>query len=184
MNIESCFQLGYISKTKGLKGEVQLFILADNPTAYHKTKLIYLEISKKLVPFFVTQITIQKSIAYVYFEDVTHIDNSTPLVGKKAYLPLEELQAPTEEQQFINNLIGFLVIDEEHGEIGLIQSIVELPQQLIAAVDHKGTEILFPINDEIIVGIDHKKKRLDVVLPTGLLDVYLNNNSPEENDTQ
>lgn len=184
MNIDSCFQLGYISKTRGLKGEVQLYITTDNPAAYNTIKLIYLEIAKKLVPHFVTKIVIQKSIAYVYFEDVEHIDHSTPLVGKKAYLPLEEKRAPTEEQQFINNLIGFQVFDEEHGAIGSILNIIELPQQLIASVDFNGTEVLFPINDEIIVSIDQKKKILDVVLPNGLLDVYLDKNLTQEDDAE
>jgi 16S rRNA processing protein RimM len=38
-------------------------------------------------------------------------------------------------------------------------------------VDYKGNEILIPAVEEIITGVDHDKKQLEVTLPDGLLDL-------------
>jgi len=46
-------------------------------------------------------------------------------------------------------------------------------QQLIAAVTYKGCEVLFPLNEEIIKGIDVVKEVVLIDLPEGLLDIYL-----------
>ncbi|RYG05892.1 MAG: 16S rRNA processing protein RimM, partial [Chitinophagaceae bacterium] len=47
------------------------------------------------------------------------------------------------------------------------------PQQFIATVLYKETEIMFPLNEDIIVEIDDEEETILVNLPEGLLDVYL-----------
>ena len=53
MKIEDCFYIGYITKTKGLKGEVQIFFEYEEPEDLD-LKTVFLEISGKLVPYFVS----------------------------------------------------------------------------------------------------------------------------------
>ena len=52
MKIEDSFYIGYITKTKGLKGEVQLFFEFSD---YEDLELdsFFIELNGKLVPFFV-----------------------------------------------------------------------------------------------------------------------------------
>jgi 16S rRNA processing protein RimM len=38
---------------------------------------------------------------------------------------------------------------------------------------YKGKEVLIPINDETILKVDRENKIMQVCLPDGLLDVYL-----------
>lgn len=159
---------------------MQCTIIADNPTAYADTRMLYVEVAKKLVPYFIESLAIQKNTAVLYVDDISHIDQALEMVGKKLFLPLTEKQAPTEEQQFINNMIGFLVMDTKAGEIGTIKQIFEYPQQLIASVDYQEQEILFPLTEALIKKIDQKKKNITVTLPEGLLDVYLKKDSGNE----
>ncbi|HKG05409.1 MAG TPA: hypothetical protein VKB19_03070, partial [Pedobacter sp.] len=69
---------------------------------------------------------------------------------------------------------GFIVIDEVHGELGEIIEVNEYPQQFVATIAHKTTEILFPLNEDMIVEIDEEEGTLRVDLPEGLLDIYIN----------
>lgn len=172
MKIEDSFYIGYISKTRGLKGELQLFFEFED---YQDLDLdvIFVEINKKLVPYFVDQINMQKnSTAFVTLEDVDHIDKAQDLVRKKIYLPQEKFPERDPEDFRYTDLIGYLVIDHNHGELGPITHVQEMPQQFIATVDMDGTELLFPLSDELMTAIHTDEAVLEVQLPEGLVELY------------
>lgn len=172
MTIEESFYIGYISKTRGLKGEVQLFFEFED---YDELELdvIFLEVNKKLVPYFVESIKLQKnSTAYATFEDVDHIDKAQPLVRRKMYLPNDKMPERDPDDFRYTDLLGYLVIDEEHGELGEIIEVRELPQQFIATVDMDGKELMFPLSEDLILGIDAQEEIIEVDLPEGLVELY------------
>ncbi|MDB5157316.1 MAG: rRNA processing protein RimM [Mucilaginibacter sp.] len=173
MKIEDCFRIGSVLKTKGLKGEMQMYVDFDNLDAID-FNAIFIEISGKLAPFFVESIKYnQKNAAYLYLEDVDTIEKASALVRKDIYLP-NKLKPKKRKSDFtLKDLVGFTAVDENEGELGEITAIHEYPQQLIAAVTYKNCEVLFPLNEEIIVAIDVVKEILTVDLPEGLLDIYL-----------
>jgi len=173
MKIEDCFRIGSVLKTKGLKGEMQMYVDFDNLDAID-FNAIFIEISGKLAPFFVESIKYnQKNAAFLYLEDIDTIEKASTLVRKDIYLP-NKLKPKKRKSDFtLRDLVGFTAVDENEGELGEITAIHEYPQQLIAAVTYKNCEVLFPLNEEIIVAIDIVKEILTVDLPEGLLDIYL-----------
>lgn len=173
MKIEDSFYIGYITKTKGLKGELQLFFEYDEPEALDLDS-VFVEINGKLVPFFTASFKLQSNqTGYFFFDDVDTIEKAQKLIRKKVYLPLSRKPEREEGDFLITDLKGFIVHDEKHGELGEIIEIHEYPQQFVAVVPYKFREIMFPLNDEFIVEIDEEEGMLYVSLPEGLLDVYL-----------
>lgn len=174
MNIEDSFYIGYITKTKGLKGEVQVFFEYPNPEDLELDTL-FLEINGKLVPYFVKECALQANqTANIYLEDVDVIEKAEKLVRKKIYLPNGKKPERDPNEFLITDLKGFIVVDELRGELGEIVEIHEYPQQYVAVVPHQFREILFPLNDDFIKEIDVEKAILHVSLPEGLIDLYLN----------
>ena len=173
MKIEDCFYLGYITKTKGLKGEVQVFFEYDEPSAL-ELKSVFIEIDGKLVPFFISTYKLQNQTGYIYFDDVDTIEKAEKIIRKKMYQPTSKLPIRDEDEFAITDLKGFIVHDEQAGELGEIIEIHEYPQQFIAVVPYRFHEILFPLNDEIIREIDEEAGILKVALPDGLIEVYTN----------
>jgi 16S rRNA processing protein RimM len=173
MNVEDCFRIGSVLKTRGLKGELQMYVDFENLDDINITA-IFIDMAGKLVPFFVESIKYQhNNIAYLYLEDVDTIEKATPLAKKDIYLP-NNLKPKKRKSDFtLKDLLGFTAVDENEGELGVINAINEYPQQLIAAVNYKNCEVLFPLNEEIIKGIDVVKNVVLVDLPEGLLDIYL-----------
>lgn len=172
MTIEQSFYIGYISKTRGLKGEVQLFFEFED---YEELDfdVVFLEMNKKLVPYFVDQIKLHNnSTAYATFEDVDHIDKAQALVRKKMYLSNDKMPERDPDDFRYTDLVGFLVIDEVHGELGEITAVQEMPQQFIATVDMDGKELMFPLSDDLILGIDSEEEIIEVELPEGLVELY------------
>jgi 16S rRNA processing protein RimM len=173
MKIEDSFKIGSIIKTKGLKGELQLYVDFENLDLVD-FNAVFFDLAGKLVPYFLESIKYhQNSTAYLFLEDVDTIEKAAKLVKKDVYLP-NKLKPKKKSGDFtLMDLLGFIAIDEDEGELGRIINIQELPQQLIATVHYKDCEVLFPLNEEIIKGIDVVKGIVRVDLPEGLLDIYL-----------
>jgi 16S rRNA processing protein RimM len=173
MKAEDLFQIGYVTKTKGLKGEVQVYFDVDDPENYLIADSVFLEISGKYIPYFIEELRFQKSVAYIIFDELTSIEEAQKVVGKKVFILNKHVPKRSEKDFTLKDLKGFMAIDEEIGELGEVTEVLELPQQFIATVNFKGKEILFPMNDQTLKGIDLKKKSFMVLLPDGLLDIYL-----------
>ena len=107
------------------------------------------------------------------FEDVDTIEKASALVRKDVYLPNKQKPKKKKQEFTLLDLKGFTAIDENEGELGVITDIHAYPKQLIAAVTYKNCEVLFPLNEEIIKGIDVVSEIVTVDLPEGLLDIYL-----------
>ena len=172
MTFEESFYIGYITKTRGLKGELQLFFEFEDYLDLD-FDVLFIEIDRKLVPFFVGAIKVQKnSTAYLNLDDVDHIDKAQPLLRKKVYLSNDKLPERDPDDFRYTDLIGFLAIDEVEGELGEITHVQELPQQFIATVNYDEQDLLFPLSEDFIVGIDREEEIIIVNLPEGLVDIY------------
>ena len=65
MHVDDCYQLGYIVKPHGLKGEVQIFIDSDDPQAYQNLELVFVQQGQQLVPFFIESISKLLSLKFI-----------------------------------------------------------------------------------------------------------------------
>ncbi|SDE79161.1 16S rRNA processing protein RimM [Mucilaginibacter pineti] len=173
MKTEECFRIGSILKTKGLKGEMQIYVDFDDLDAI-KFDAVFIDMAGKMIPYFVQSIKyLQKSNAYLFLEDIDTIEKASLLVRRDIYLP-NKLKPKKKKAEFtLNDVKGFMAIDETHGELGEILEVNEYPQQLIATVNYQNKEVLFPLNVDIIKGIDIEANEIYIDLPEGLLDVYL-----------
>lgn len=174
MKTEDCFYIGYITKTKGLKGELQVFFEYEEPV-HLSLESVFAEINGKLIPYFISSYKLQTNqTGNFYFDDMDTIEKAAKLIRKKLYLP-NTLKPVRDENEFlISDLKGFMVYDKKEGELGEIIEIHEYPQQYVAMVSYKFKEVLFPLNDNLIVEIDHEKGVLHVSLPDGLISLYVN----------
>jgi len=173
MTKDDCFYLGRVAKTHGIKGEVTIKLDVDDPSAYTGMKFFLLEINKVLTPFFVEKITESGDKFFVTIQDVKTVEAASLLTGKSVYLPLEMLPKLSGKQFYYHEVKGFMLVDEEKGELGPISDIIEYPTQAIIQVMKDGKEILIPILDQVIVKVDRKGKKLHVRAPEGLIDMYL-----------
>ncbi len=170
---EDHFRIGSILKPKGLKGEMNMYVDFDDLDKI-KFDAFFIEIAGKLVPYFVGSIKYgQKNAAILTLEDVDTVEKASALARKNIYLP-NKLKPKKKKHEFtLMDLVGFTAIDENEGELGVITAIHEYPKQLIAALIYKNCEVLFPLNEDIIKGIDVVSEIVTVDLPEGLLDIYL-----------
>ena len=175
MTKDTCFYVGKIVKTHGLKGEVTLRIDNEQFDEIEELNYFLLDINDKLIPYFVENITFHSNKSFVLFQDLKTLEAANQLVGISAYLPLDLLPEKDGNDFYSHEVVDFLVIDEEKGELGKVHEIIEYPTQSLIQIVINGKEVLIPIHDDIIQDVNREEKKIYIKAPNGLIDMYLEN---------
>lgn len=171
---KDCYLLGTITKTRGFKGDLVFFLDVTDPYEYEKLESVFVDMNGMLTPFFIEQIKIQNNNrAYVKLEQVNSEEEAIRLTGKTIYLPLLQLPKLSGTKFYDHEIPGFAVIDADHGNIGLVVQVVDLPNNPLLQIDKNGIEILIPLRAGTVTQVDREKKELHVQSPPGLIELYL-----------
>ena len=175
MTKDDCYQVGHITKTHGVSGELVLFLDVDQPAEYANLESVLLEVKGELIPYFIESIAIVKnSRAIVAFEDVDTFEQAERLINCGTFLPLDNLEPITDETRFyFHEIVGYQVIDAEAGALGTVRGVYAMNAQDLIAMDYQDKEVLIPINSDIVRTVDRANQQLNVVLPDGLLAIYM-----------
>ena len=173
MKQSECYEIGYITKTHGLKGEITLELDVDEPESYSELDSALVEVKKQLVPYIIERINIQQKRAIIKFEGINKIEDAQKLVHCKVMLPLENLPEPEEGRFYLHDIIGYTVEDEALGKLGTITQLYEGSYQDILGMEYQGKEVLIPVVDAIVLSADAETKTVQTNLPEGLVDLYL-----------
>lgn len=175
MQVDDCYQLGYVIKPHGLNGELQILLDVDSPEEYSQLESVFVQQGQQLVPFFIESIAVRGDKAIVAVEEIETVDDARALKGSKLFLPLTALPELPEDEYYYHDLVGFVLQQSEGDTIGEIQSVLDAGAQDLLEVRHTtGKEVLVPLTDELIVKVDKAGKKLVMNIPEGLLEVYLN----------
>jgi len=174
MTKEDCFYLGRIVAKFSFKGEVLIKLDTDEPELYTEMESVFVEYNENLVPFFIERSYLHKStLLRAKIEDIDTEQDAEDMIGAELYLPLEQLPQLPDDKFYFHEIIGFDVIDQQHGNIGKIVSINDTTAQALFEIDKDDKQILIPMNDEFIEKVDKKNKEIKVITPEGLIDLYL-----------
>ncbi len=174
MQKEECFFVGKIVKKFSFKGELLVKLDTDEPELFTQMESVFVEKHKSLIPFFIEEISLHKSeLLRIKFEEVTTEADADALMGCELYLPLNLLPELSGNKFYYHEIIGFTITDAHFGFVGIITSVNDTTAQHLFVIDHEGSEVLIPINDDIIQNVDRKAKNINIIAPEGLIDLYL-----------
>ncbi len=173
MNLDEFFLLGKVVKTSGSKGDLVFFLETGSPARYKKLESVFIKIHENLIPFFIDRIELKtKGQALVKLLDVDSPEEAEALLGLDIFLPLA-MQSKAKTGRNQPDLTGFSVTDARYGPIGTVTDLLSMPMQELLSIDHNGKEILIPLVEEIIRGIDKKQRIIYIEAPEGLIELYL-----------
>lgn len=174
MLVDDCYQLGYVIKPHGLKGEIQVFLDVDSPKEYEGLESVFVLQGQQLVPFFIESIAVRGDKAIVAFEEVETVESARALKGATLHLPLDQLPELEGDQFYYHDLVGFQLEDKARNKLGEIASILDAGAQDLLQVKHiSGAELLVPLSDELIVEVSKEQKLIVMDIPDGLVELYL-----------
>jgi 16S rRNA processing protein RimM len=170
---ENYFCLGKVLKTFGYRGEIIVLIESDEPERYNDLDMLFIDMDQSLVPWFIEKLDLQGDRAQVKIEDIDEPENARKLLGRDVYLPISQLRSLDEAHFYFHEVIGFSVVDQLKGHIGRVAEILDRPEQEIIRIINENKDILIPLTDEMITGVDRENQTLYISAPPGLIDLYL-----------
>lgn len=165
---KSHFRIGYVLKTSGIEGEIVL--KADNYPIekIHKEEPLFIKIDGILVPFYIRHFQIKSSVtAIIQLEDINTQEKARDYVGLEAWVL-------THQSNFKKSIswIGYKVLDEEYHIIGEIVDFSDVDMNPLITVDIAGSgKTLIPVNEELLIEENHKKRFIRIIIPEGLFDL-------------
>jgi 16S rRNA processing protein RimM len=160
--------IGKTGKPHGIKGELKLWVEAAYETDLLEASAVFIGGR----PFFIEQLRTGAGLI-LKLEGVDNRDAAQLLANRQLELRAEDIAEPEEEAASdpLLDLVGFELYDSERGRIGVIEDVLDMPQQYLAVVEYQQKEVLVPLHEDLIRGIDPATGRITLQLPEGLLDL-------------
>ena len=175
MTNKNYFQLGTISRLFSFRGQVILYIDADDPSIYYKLDHLLIELNGQHIPYFIEKSSIHKpNQLKIKLEGINSEADAQMILKKKVYLSTEFLPELDADQFYYHEIENFSVLNAENNSIiGTIINVIDHPGNTLLEVDVKGIEVLIPLNETTFDHIDKSNKQISIHLPEGLLDLYM-----------
>lgn len=164
-------QVGVISSTHGVRGEVKVFPTTDDMTRFKKLKEVILVTEKSEKVLKITSVKFFKQFAILKFEGIDSLNDVEVYKGAELYVDRKHAVKLEKDEYFIADLIDLVVVDEEENEIGVLVDVMKTGANDVYIVkNEEGKELLFPAIKECILNVDFKQKKITVHVMDGLLD--------------
>ena len=171
---EETISLGIIVKLHALKGEFLIQSELKLDEIQIDTEWVFFDFQGQPVPFFIQQLEISdSSTAFLKVEDIDSFEQGREWIGHKVLIPSSSIKETRKPNNSLQVFKGFEVHDQGLGALGKVDSVMELHNNPILRIIYKGKEVLIPINESIIIAVDHKKKLMHIKAPDGLVQMYL-----------
>ncbi|MBI9069424.1 MAG: 16S rRNA processing protein RimM [Salinivirgaceae bacterium] len=174
MQKQDCLHIGTIIKTHGIHGE--LILEAKDPDLIENIKeSVFLEIEGLLVPFFIDNISAQSTERFRIKFQWVDSDQSAKKI-KHSFVYISNSEVTLSDDNFTTSpslLENFTVIDKIHGELGIIEEIIQSNENQLMVIKSSNKELLIPYHNDFIKKVNSKKKLIYIETPEGLIDLYL-----------
>ena len=169
---EDVFKIGQFAKPHGVKGEISLVtdydLFDDSEDDY-----IVCDMDGILVPFFIEDYRYKSdTVVLLKLENVNDEIAAREFSNRMVYYPLNKVEQEvlTDDMSW-NGLIGFEVVDKQHGLLGKVTDVDDSTINVLLKISSSGNDLLLPAAKDLILSVDVKNRRLDVSIPDGLLDI-------------
>lgn len=170
---------GRFNKPHGIKGEISVTLSPEAEDAdLASVKCIFVEMEGIMVPFFISSLRPKTAgTSLVTMEGIDSEEKLRPFVNRdfcllRSDLPEPEGLDPYAEGFYASDFIGFEAEDTRLGHLGTITDVNDVTDNVLFVITRPGGgEILVPVADELIDGIDIEGRRLLTSLPEGIVDL-------------
>ena len=168
---EEVYKIGVFNKPHGINGEL-LFTFTDDIFDRVDAEYLVCLIDGIFVPFFLEEYRFRSdSTALVKLEGVDTAERARNFTNIEVYFPIKHADDMMPDQLSWNYFVGFRMEEIHQGRLGEITDVDTSTLNTLFVVDHNGSELLIPAQEEFIADIDQQHKVITVNLPAGLLSL-------------
>lgn len=155
--MKDVLRVGKIVNTHGLKGEVKVIPLTDDPKRYNELDFVLIDgIERKI-----QGCKYQKDRVIVKIEGINTIEEAEKYKNKYMEIPREYAVPLEEDTYYIADIIGCTVYDTNGKDLGEIYDVIQTKNNDVYWI-RKPKELLIPVLLEIVTDIDIENRKITI----------------------
>ncbi len=172
--MKNYISIGKLVATHGLKGTMILKHHLGKKTALKGLTVFFIEeVPGSFLPYFPSDIKARSEEEILLeIDGIVSKEKAMPLMQKQVWLLEDDFKKYAAASAPIS-LLGFMIYDNDKA-LSAVLEVIEQPHQVMCRIEVDGNdEILIPINEQSLVKIDKKNKKLFLDLPDGLIEAQM-----------
>ena len=168
--MEQLLQVGVISSTHGVCGEVKVFPTTDDVKRFKKLKKVILDTGKEQLPLEIEGVKFFKQFVILKFRGIDNINDIEKYKGKRLLVDREHAVKLKKDEYFIADMIGMDVFTEDGELFGALKDVMETGANDVYIIEMSdGKEVLVPAIKQCILDVDIENRKMIIHLQEGLV---------------
>ena len=168
--MEQLLQVGVISSTHGVRGEVKVFPTTDDVKRFKKLKKVILDTGKEQLPLEIEGVKFFKQFVIMKFRGIDNINDIEKYKGKSLSVDREHAVKLKKDEYFIADMIGMDVFTEDGELFGALKDVMETGANDVYIIEMSdGKEVLVPAIKQCILDVDIENRKMVIHLLEGLV---------------
>ena len=169
--MEDLLQVGAITQTHGLRGEVKVFPTTDDAKRFKKLKEVLLDTGKEKMVLEIEGVKFFKQFVILKFKGFDDINDIERYKGKSLYVTRENAVKLKKDEYFIADLIDIQVYDERDEYMGVLKDVIVTGANDVYDIAlEDGRTLLLPAIKQCVLAVDMEQRKMKVHVLDGLLD--------------
>ena len=170
--MENLLQVGIITSTHGVRGEVKVYPTTDDPRRFRRLKEVVLDTGREKLNLEIEGVKFFKQFVILKFKGLDNINDIEKYRQKSLYVTRKNAVRLQRDEYFIADLIGLKVQDEDGKELGTVKDVIETGANDVYEVEMAdGKSLLLPAIKQCILNVDVENGTMQVHVLEGLLDL-------------
>lgn len=169
--MQDILQVGAVTSTHGIAGEVKVFPTTDDPKRFRRLKSVLLDTGRGMTELEITSVKFFKNMVILKFKDHDRIEDVVKFKGKSLYVTRENAVKLKKNEYFIADLVGMDVFTEDGERLGRLTDVLQTGANDVYEVTlDDGRQVLIPAIRDCILQVDVGQNEMKVHLLEGLLE--------------
>lgn len=163
-------QVGVITQTHGIRGEVKVFPTTDDVSRFRKLREVVMDTGRERLDMEIEGVKFFKQYAILKFKGYDSINDVERYKGAKLYVARDHAVKLKKDEYFVADLIGMQVITEDGAVFGTLKDVMATGANDVYVVERgDASEVLMPAIRECVRKIDMEQGVITVHIMDGLL---------------
>lgn len=169
--MDDLLQVGAITTSHGVHGEVKVFPMTDDVNRFKKLKSVILQYKNENLELNVESVKFFKNMVILKFKEYSDINDILKFKGCGLFVTRENAVKLKKNEYFIADLIDMDIIDENGEKIGTLTDVLATGANDVYVINlDDGRELLLPAIKECVLDVDVKEHFMKIHILEGLLD--------------
>ncbi len=171
-------KIGKFIKTHGVHGNLVLFIDDNIPldlldSTILEKEWVFVDMKGLPVPFFIVENGVKEFANDSFLIKLEGIDTNAAkkMCPANVYVNIAYIENSINIENDYNGIVGFSIHDQQLGEIGKVEYLLDIKENPLIAVNYNNQEVLIPIKSEHIINIDLEQKKISANFPENYIDM-------------